>query len=309
MFGLPSREIAVRASLSSVAVWWVLFSIPLFRRVPEPPRRIESRERPSGNALMVAGRRLLETFQELRAVPAGLRVPARLPDLQRRHPDDHSDGHYLRNRDRTRRQRDDRRAAGHAVHRHPVRVPVRDVRRSRRGQAGDLRRPGRLFVHQRARLLHALVHAVLCAGDPGRHGAGRHAGAEPLAFRQHDPEAQVVRILCVLQRVRALCRHPGTRDLRVGRRPQRLEPERHHLRAGVLHRGGRAPQSRGRCVWTPGGPAGGSVSRIGSPDPRCGLTARAAGRARSSGSSTGGNDRSWRCCSTRIYEQLTTARV
>ncbi len=66
MFGLPSREIAVRASLSSVAVWWVLFSIPLFRRVPEPPRRIESRERPSGNALTVAGRRLLETFQELR---------------------------------------------------------------------------------------------------------------------------------------------------------------------------------------------------------------------------------------------------
>jgi UMF1 family MFS transporter len=38
-FGLPSREIAVRASLASVAVWWVVFSIPLFRDVPEPPRR------------------------------------------------------------------------------------------------------------------------------------------------------------------------------------------------------------------------------------------------------------------------------
>src|SRR6185436_2791297 len=31
-FFLPSREVAVRASLASVAVWWVMFSIPLFRQ-------------------------------------------------------------------------------------------------------------------------------------------------------------------------------------------------------------------------------------------------------------------------------------
>jgi UMF1 family MFS transporter len=66
LFGLPSREIAVRASLASVAVWWVVFSIPLFRNVPEPPRRIETDERPSGNALITAARRLVETFYELR---------------------------------------------------------------------------------------------------------------------------------------------------------------------------------------------------------------------------------------------------
>ena len=65
-FFLPSREVAVRASLASVAVWWVLFSIPLFRCVPEPPRRLERGERPEGNALVMAGRRLLETFRELR---------------------------------------------------------------------------------------------------------------------------------------------------------------------------------------------------------------------------------------------------
>jgi UMF1 family MFS transporter len=65
-FGLPSREIAVRASLASVAVWWVVFSIPLFRDVPEPPRRIDVNERPSGNALATAARRLRETFYELR---------------------------------------------------------------------------------------------------------------------------------------------------------------------------------------------------------------------------------------------------
>jgi UMF1 family MFS transporter len=65
-FLLPNREVAVRASLASVGVWWVVFSIPLFRRVPEPARRLEKGERPEGNALASAGRRLLETFHELR---------------------------------------------------------------------------------------------------------------------------------------------------------------------------------------------------------------------------------------------------
>ncbi len=65
-FGLPDRETAVRASLASVAVWWVVFSIPLFRRVPEPRRMIERDEPASGNPLTTAARRLLETFHELR---------------------------------------------------------------------------------------------------------------------------------------------------------------------------------------------------------------------------------------------------
>jgi MFS transporter, UMF1 family len=65
-FGLPSREIAVRASLASVAVWWVVFSIPLFRHVPEPARRLEVTETASANALVTGARRLVETFRELR---------------------------------------------------------------------------------------------------------------------------------------------------------------------------------------------------------------------------------------------------
>jgi MFS transporter, UMF1 family len=66
LFGFPSREVAVRASLASVAVWWVVFSIPLFRRVPEPPRQLERDEAPAGNPLVTAAHRLLETFHELR---------------------------------------------------------------------------------------------------------------------------------------------------------------------------------------------------------------------------------------------------
>jgi MFS transporter, UMF1 family len=36
-FGIPGTEAATRLSFLSVAVWWGLFSLPLFRRVPEPP--------------------------------------------------------------------------------------------------------------------------------------------------------------------------------------------------------------------------------------------------------------------------------
>jgi MFS transporter, UMF1 family len=66
LFGLPGREVAVRVSLASVAVWWVVFSIPLFRYVPEPRRQLERDEAPAGNALVTAASRLKETFHELR---------------------------------------------------------------------------------------------------------------------------------------------------------------------------------------------------------------------------------------------------
>ncbi len=70
-FGLPGGEgdpstVPVRLAFVSVAVWWVLFSIPLFRRVAEPPRRIEPDEVPGANPLRVSIQRLRETFGEIR---------------------------------------------------------------------------------------------------------------------------------------------------------------------------------------------------------------------------------------------------
>jgi UMF1 family MFS transporter len=65
-FGLADRDVAVRASLASVAVWWVVFSIPLFRRVPEPVRQLRASERADGNAVVIGARRLAGTFRELR---------------------------------------------------------------------------------------------------------------------------------------------------------------------------------------------------------------------------------------------------
>jgi UMF1 family MFS transporter len=66
-FGLGSdATLPVRLSMVSVAVWWVLFAIPLFRRVPEPPRRLEADEEVGQNPVRVAFARLLETLHELR---------------------------------------------------------------------------------------------------------------------------------------------------------------------------------------------------------------------------------------------------
>jgi UMF1 family MFS transporter len=73
-FGLPAgpglseseATLPARLAFVSVAIWWLVFSIPLFRRVPEPPARIETDERRGENPVGVAVSRLLETFRELR---------------------------------------------------------------------------------------------------------------------------------------------------------------------------------------------------------------------------------------------------
>jgi UMF1 family MFS transporter len=58
---LPSRLAFV-----SVALWWALFSIPLFRTIPEPPKRLDPDEDPAAAAARIAWDRLVGTFRELR---------------------------------------------------------------------------------------------------------------------------------------------------------------------------------------------------------------------------------------------------
>jgi UMF1 family MFS transporter len=74
-FGLPSgpglteaqATLPVRLAFLSVAVWWLIFSLPLFRRVPEPPALLEPDERRGENPVKVAFIRLGDTFHELRS--------------------------------------------------------------------------------------------------------------------------------------------------------------------------------------------------------------------------------------------------
>ena len=66
LFGIPDSETAVRLSFATVGLWWLIFSIPLFRRVPEPARVLEPDETRGASAIRTGARRLLETFRELR---------------------------------------------------------------------------------------------------------------------------------------------------------------------------------------------------------------------------------------------------
>jgi UMF1 family MFS transporter len=66
-FGLADAGVAVRLSLASVGVWWLVFSIPLFLRVREPARVLERGERAEQGALGAGLRRLVRTVGELRS--------------------------------------------------------------------------------------------------------------------------------------------------------------------------------------------------------------------------------------------------
>jgi UMF1 family MFS transporter len=68
LFGIPTADptLPTRLAMVSVAVWWLVFSIPLFRRVPEPPKVREPDETARGSVVKAAFTRLGETFHELR---------------------------------------------------------------------------------------------------------------------------------------------------------------------------------------------------------------------------------------------------
>lgn len=75
LFGFPTgpdltpeqASLPVRVAFLTVAVWWLLFSIPIFRRVPEPPRALEKDEHVGVNPFKVAFVRMGETVRELRS--------------------------------------------------------------------------------------------------------------------------------------------------------------------------------------------------------------------------------------------------
>lgn len=74
LFGLPAgpglspdqQTLPTRLAFLSVAAWWLLFAIPLFRRVPEPPRALQADERSRIAPLRASFHRLGETFSHIR---------------------------------------------------------------------------------------------------------------------------------------------------------------------------------------------------------------------------------------------------
>ena len=64
-FGLPDTIAAIKLSLASVGVWWLIFSVPLLLRVPEPPLVLQPWEAARDNSVRVALARVRTTFREL----------------------------------------------------------------------------------------------------------------------------------------------------------------------------------------------------------------------------------------------------
>lgn len=68
-FGLADGAAGSRWAFLSVAVWWLLFSVPLFRRVPEPPRTLAVGANSTLSPVRGALSRLRATLRDLRTYP------------------------------------------------------------------------------------------------------------------------------------------------------------------------------------------------------------------------------------------------
>ncbi|MCY4514458.1 MAG: MFS transporter, partial [Candidatus Tectomicrobia bacterium] len=71
-FGMADSAAASRWAFLSVAVWWLLFSVPLLRRVPEPPSTLAAAERSDLSLVRGALGRLRQRLRDLRAYPQAL---------------------------------------------------------------------------------------------------------------------------------------------------------------------------------------------------------------------------------------------
>jgi UMF1 family MFS transporter len=63
-FGLPDREIALRACFISTALWWFIFALPLFRNIAEPGGREMARL--SARVVIDGWGRLMRTLKQIR---------------------------------------------------------------------------------------------------------------------------------------------------------------------------------------------------------------------------------------------------
>ncbi|MBK7717400.1 MAG: MFS transporter [Gemmatimonadetes bacterium] len=199
-FGLPSgpdltpaqATLPTRLAFVSVAVWWLVFSIPLFRHVPEPP--------PTGDGRIRIGKafgELGDTFRQLGKFPQALLMLIAFLI--------YNDGigtiirmaTGVRQRDRHRRRGPDRRDHDHPVRGDPLRLPVRRPRGEDRVSAPSPRL-GRTMVismlgYRMQTARDFLVLALLVGVVQGELKAVR------LAVREHDPPAALGGVLRVLR--------------------------------------------------------------------------------------------------------------
>ena len=226
-FGMVDAAAASRWSFLSVAVWWLLFAIPLFRRVPEPPPALAPDQRRDFSPVRGALGRLRVTLRDLRAYPqAFLFLVAFLI---------YNDGIGTIAR----------MAAAYGIELgigqgvligailmvQFIGVPFAFLFGGLASRIGAKRG---IFlaltvyacVSVLGYFMKTATHFIILAAS-GRHGAGRLPGPFPLSVRQHDSTAALGGVFCLFRRVRKVCGHSWSRHLCRHHRPHRFQPQRH----------------------------------------------------------------------------------
>jgi UMF1 family MFS transporter len=73
MFGIPDASMAARLAFVTVGIWWLGFSIPLWRHVPEPEVAFEEKMN-FGKAMRTGFGELAKTFQKIRKYPEAFKL-------------------------------------------------------------------------------------------------------------------------------------------------------------------------------------------------------------------------------------------
>ena len=239
-FGLANSGIASRLSFLSVAVWWVVFSIPMFRHVPEPAAKPDADALRAGGPLKASFVQLLDTIREFRSYRQaalmllafliyndGIGTIIRMAGLY---------GAELKLPETA--------LIGAIVMVQFVGIPCAFLFGQLAGldwsEARDLPRAHRLRRHQRDWVPDDGGVAVLPAGVPRGNRAGRQSGAVTIALCDHGAEAQVFGVLWILCGVREVCRDLRPCVVRGHGVSDRVQPSGDPVGHRVLRRRSRA---------------------------------------------------------------------
>jgi UMF1 family MFS transporter len=72
-FGIPGAEMGVRLSFITVGIWWILFTIPLWKHVPEP-KTAHKEVLSFGKAVKVGFSEMAKTFQKVKQYPEAFKL-------------------------------------------------------------------------------------------------------------------------------------------------------------------------------------------------------------------------------------------
>ena len=193
--------IMTRLSFLTVALWWFVFTIPLLRVVPEPPRRIAGRRGRAATPSWSASPGLPNTFREITRFRDlfiflvafwfyndGIGTIIKMATIY---------GAEIGIGQTT--------LIGTLLLVQFVGIPFAFLFGWLANKIGttpiDLHQPAGLHRHRHRRLFPAKRMAVLGAGHRRRHRPGRQPGPLPLAVRPHGSAQQIRRVLRLLQRL------------------------------------------------------------------------------------------------------------